>query len=39
MQNIIAIALALPRGELPQLPPVAVSPKVHLIRWFTSGFE
>lgn len=39
MQNIIAIALALPWGELPHFPSVEVTPKAHLIRWYTSGFE
>lgn len=30
-----------PWGELPQIPPVAVTPKVHkyLIPWYTTGFE
>ena len=38
-EKLVSISLALPWGELPPNPPAAVSPKVHLVRWFTSGFE
>ena len=31
--------LTLPWELLPHPPTVAVSPKVHLINWYTSGFE
>ena len=36
---IFALLLAFPRGELLHLPSVAVSPKVHLLPWYTAGFE
>lgn len=39
MPNILAVALAFPWGGLPHDPSVEVAPKVHLLRWFTSGFE
>ena len=29
----------LPWEKLPHNPPVAVTPKVHLIAWYTSGYE
>lgn len=32
-------ALLLPWVKLPQYPPVAVCPKLHLIGFYTSGFE
>lgn len=35
----LAFCLTLPWGELPHIPPVSVSPKVHLICWYTTGFE
>ena len=36
---ILALILAFPWGELPHIPPAAVSPKVHLLPWYTSGYE
>ena len=36
---MIYLMTALPWALLPQPPTVEVSPKVHLIKWYTSGFE
>ncbi len=36
---VILLPLELPWGECAQFPPVRITPKVHLINWYTSGFE